>query len=63
MEDALYQRFLKMILAKTRFSRIIKNHEIMMFDEFKCGNNVEIENGDGSILKCWHLLDAQLRVR
>lgn len=28
------------------FYGIIKNHEIMMFDEFGCGNNVEIENAD-----------------
>ena len=28
------------------FYGIIKNHEIMMFDEFACGNNVEIENAD-----------------
>lgn len=29
------------------FYGIIKNHEIMMFDEFARGNNVEIENVDG----------------
>ena len=28
------------------FYGIIKNHEIMMFDEFARGNNVEIENAD-----------------
>lgn len=28
------------------FYGIIKNHEIMMFDEYGCGNNVEIENAD-----------------